>query len=181
VLNPSNFGISVTLLCFPWVGIAAPYMFTENLYGWADWALPALIICTGSFLNARFTGRLPLIAGWLGGFAAQAIIRNLLFGQAIVPGLVPMTGVAFLLFTFYMVTDPATTPQHPRDQVVFGAAVAAVYALLLMAHIVFGIFFALTIVCVARGLSLYAQQLAARRGLAQVAQPALAVAERTKQ
>ena len=29
-LNPSNFGISVTLLAFPWVGIAPPYMFTEN-------------------------------------------------------------------------------------------------------------------------------------------------------
>src|SRR6185295_14655825 len=25
-LNPSNFGISLTLLCFPWVGIVQPYM-----------------------------------------------------------------------------------------------------------------------------------------------------------
>src|SRR5580698_2351182 len=30
-LNPSNFGITVTLLLFPWVGIAPPYQFTENL------------------------------------------------------------------------------------------------------------------------------------------------------
>ncbi|NES68702.1 MAG: enediyne biosynthesis protein UnbU, partial [Okeania sp. SIO2D1] len=29
--NPSNFGITITLLLFPWVGIAPPYQFTENL------------------------------------------------------------------------------------------------------------------------------------------------------
>ena len=30
-LNPSNLGITVTLLLFPWVGIAPPYHFTENI------------------------------------------------------------------------------------------------------------------------------------------------------
>src|SRR6266542_1155882 len=28
-LNPSNFGITVTLLLFPWIGIAPPYQFLE--------------------------------------------------------------------------------------------------------------------------------------------------------
>jgi hypothetical protein len=50
-LNPSNFGITVTLLLFPWVGIAAPYQFTENLGRIGDWAVPMVIICTGSMLN----------------------------------------------------------------------------------------------------------------------------------
>ena len=31
--NPSNFGITFTLLVFPWVGIAPPYQFTENVRG----------------------------------------------------------------------------------------------------------------------------------------------------
>src|SRR4051794_3775802 len=31
--NPSNLGITATLLAFPWVGIGQPYMFTENLAG----------------------------------------------------------------------------------------------------------------------------------------------------
>ena len=53
-----------------------------------------------------------------------------------------MTGVAFLLFTFYMVTDPATTPSTPRGQIAFGAAVAAAYGLLMAFHVVFGLFFA---------------------------------------
>jgi enediyne biosynthesis protein E5 len=179
--NPSNLGITTTLLCFSWVGIAAPYMFTENLFGWADWALPAIIVCSGSFLNARFTKRLPLIAGWLGGFVAQALARSALFGLSIVPPLVPITGMAFLLFTFYMVTDPATTPHAPREQLVFGASVAAVYGLLVMVHVVFGIFFALTIVCAMRGIGIYVHELAARNASAQVAPQALAMVGRPEQ
>lgn len=155
--NPSNFGIAVTLLLFPWVGIAPPYQFTENLSDWADWILPGLIVCTGTFLNARFTGKLPMIAAWLGGFVLQAVLRSYLFDTPVLAALLPMTGVAFVLFTFYMVTDPGTTPSKPLEQVFFGAAVAAVYGLLMVCHIVFGLFFALTIVCTLRGLSFYLQ------------------------
>ncbi|HBL15116.1 MAG TPA: enediyne biosynthesis protein UnbU, partial [Cyanobacteria bacterium UBA11162] len=57
-LNPSNFGITFTLLLFPWVGIAPPYQFTENLDGIADWILPIIIVISGTFLNAKFTQRL---------------------------------------------------------------------------------------------------------------------------
>lgn len=176
--NPSNFGITVTLLAFPWVGIAPPYHFTENLSGWGDWALPAIIILSGSFLNARFTKRLPLISAWLLTFLAQSLIRSVVFDLAILPGLAPMTGMAFILFTFYMVTDPATTPQSLRGQILFGAGVAIAYSMLLMLHIVFGVFFALTIVCAIRGVSLYVQNQIARSAAAQGAAQRLAVAGR---
>lgn len=154
--NPSNFGITVTLLVFSWVSVAPPYQFTVNMTGIGDWILPAVIICTGTFLNARFTHRLPLIAAWLGGFVAQAALRGLFFDTPFEAGLVPMTGVAFILYTFYMVTDPATTPGGRREQIAFGLSVAAVYGVLMMAHVVFGLFFALTIVCAFRGLGIYA-------------------------
>jgi hypothetical protein len=154
--NPSNFGITVTLLVFSWVSVAPPYQFTENMLGYGDWVLPAVIVCTGTFLNARFTHRLPLIAAWLGGFVAQAALRNLFFDSPFGAALVPMTGVAFILYTFYMVTDPATTPEGRREQIFFGFSVAAVYGFLMVVHVVFGLFFALTIVCTFRGLYMYA-------------------------
>lgn len=153
--NPSNFGITLTLLLFPWVGIAQPYMFTENLSGVGDWVLPGLIVISGSFLNLKLTHRIPLILSWLGCFVLQAFVRSFLFGTPIIAPLMPMTGMAFLLYTFYMVTDPATTPQEPKAQVAFGAAVAATYGLLLVNHVVFGLFFALTIVCTLRGIGMY--------------------------
>ena len=167
--NPSNFGITITLLLFPWVGIAPPYQFTENLDRLGDWILPAVIIASGTFLNARFTHRLPLIAAWLGGFAVQALARSLVFGTPVTAALLPMTGMAFILYTFYMVTDPATTPNGSRAQVAFGAGVAATYGLLLVTHVVFGLFFALTIVCALRGVSLYVRAWAVTRIRAKVA------------
>lgn len=48
--NPSNFGITVTSLVFPCVGIVPPYHFTENLSGWGSWILPAVILASGSLL-----------------------------------------------------------------------------------------------------------------------------------
>lgn len=151
VLNPSNAGITATLVVFPWVGIAPPYMFTEELSGWGDWALPAVIVLSGSFLNATLTRKVPLILAWVGGFFGQAFLRSAAFGTPLAAGLLPMTGVAFVLFTFYMVTDPGTTPFRPRNQVVFGLSLAAAYGLLMAVHVVFGLFFALTAVCLFRG------------------------------
>lgn len=175
VFNPSNFGITITLLVFSWVGIARPYQFTENLSGMLDWLIPGLIICTGSLVNALFTKRWPLIAAWLGGFVVQAGLRSLACGTPLGAALLPMTGVAFILYTFYMVTDPATTPDTPRAQVAFGAAVAATYGVLLLCHVVFGLFFALTIVCTLRGLGLYAMALWVRRQGQSAVQASLAM------
>jgi Na+-translocating ferredoxin:NAD+ oxidoreductase RnfD subunit len=153
--NPSNLGITVTLLAFPSVGIAMPYMFTENLTGAGDWLLPALIVCSGSFLNARFTKKIPLIVAWLGTFALQALVRSQVFDTPTTAPWLPMTGVAFLLFTFYMVSDPSTTPRSVRGQIAFGSSVAVVYGMLLAGHVVFTLFFALSIVCLGRGVGLY--------------------------
>jgi len=171
LFNPSNFGISVTLLLFPWVGIAPPYHFSENLPAAGQWILPALIVLSGSALNIRLTHRFPLIVGWLDGFIAQALVRSIVFGTPLVGALLPMTGVAFILFTFYMVTDPATTPTRTRDQVAFGFLVAATYGALVTLHVVFGLFFALTIVCGAWGVNLYTQALVARIRAGRLAVP----------
>ena len=158
IFNPSNFGITVTLLLFPWVGIAPPYQFTENIFGLGDYLLPAVIILTGSFLNVRFTRKLPLILTWVSCFALQALLRSFITGGPHLAPLMPMTGVAFIVFTFYMITDPATTPSTVKGQILFGASVAAAYALLLYGHFVFGLFFSLTIVSTVRGLALFANR-----------------------
>jgi hypothetical protein len=148
------------LLLFPWVGIAVPYQFTENLGLTGDCLVPMVIICTGSLLNVGYTRRISLALAWVGTFALQAVVSSLLLWYftgycPIAARLSPMTGVAFILFTFYMVTDPATTPEGRWAQVAFGSSVALVYSLLVMSHVVFGLFVALVMVCVARGLGMY--------------------------
>ena len=153
--NPSNLGIALTLALFPMVGIAPPYQFAENIAGALDWLLPLIIVTTGTLINRKYTQRLPLIAAWLAGFALQAAIRAGLHETPLLAGLAPMTGFAFILFTFYMVTDPATTPEGAWHQRLFGAAVAAAYGLLMELHVVFGLFFALAVVSTIRGSALF--------------------------
>ena len=121
-----------------------------------------MIIISGSYLNIILTRKIWLILGWLGGFFSQAVIRSLILAVPVASTLLPMTGLAFILFTFYMISDPATTPFDPKAQVAFGASVALVYALLVTMHVVFGMFFALIIVCTVRGVWLYAQAFVTR-------------------
>ena len=174
-LNPSNFAISVTLLLFPSVGLAFPWQFSEGLTGIADWLLVAGIFALGSTINLRYTRRIPVVLGFLGGFVFQFAVRTLFLGASPLGTIMPVTGPEAWLYIFYMIPDPATTPERTRTQVVFGAAVAAVYLALVVMHVAFGLFFALTIVCVARGLGLYAGALVAR--LRSAPQPALAVGQ----
>lgn len=158
-LNPSNFGITMTLLLFPWVSIAPPYHFSENLRGIGQLILPALICASGTVINIRFTSRMWLILGWWGGFVAQAVLRSLFLNAGLIASLNPMTGVAFVLFSYYMITDPATTPFDKRSQLVIGFSVAAAYGVLVILHVAFGFFFALTLISAARGLRLFVASL----------------------
>lgn len=155
IFNPSNFGVAMTLVLFPQVGFAPPYHFTENITGVWDWILPGFILLTGIVIHGFFTGRLPLVAAWIIGFAAQGQIRAYVFHTPPLVPFMPMTSAAFIVFTLYMIPDPATTPLQPWRQVLFGLSVAAVYGIIQVLHLVFGLFFALLTVCAIRGLSLH--------------------------
>jgi hypothetical protein len=154
-MNPSNFGITVILLVFPWASIAPPYHFTEHVSSWVDWLIPGIIIVGGTMINGKLTGRMPLILGWVSIFALQAIVRGLLFDTSISAALGMMTGVAFVLFTNYMITDPGTSPSKPAAQFAFGGGVALLYGVLMVAHVAYGIFLATAIVCLIRGMFLW--------------------------
>jgi hypothetical protein len=151
-MNPSNLGIVAVLIFFSrWVAIAQPYMFTENANEFFKIMVPIVILTSGTVLNALLTKRTALIVGFMGGFAIQAFVRHWLWGVSLFSALGVMTGVAFLLFTNYMITDPGTTPSKGRPQFMFGAGVATVYAVLMQANIVYTLFFATAITCGLRG------------------------------
>ncbi|MFC4057168.1 enediyne biosynthesis protein [Planomonospora corallina] len=156
-MNPSNFGIAVILILFPWASIAPPYHFSEHVGNPVDWIIPLVIIFFGTMLNAKLTNRMWLIAAWVGGFALQAVVRGLIIDDiSILGGLSMMTGIAFVLFTNYMITDPGTSPSKPLSQVAFGGGVAVMYGVLTGMNIPYGIFFATAAVCLIRGGYLWA-------------------------
>jgi hypothetical protein len=163
-MNPSNFGITVSLLVLGnWVSISPPYMFTEWANTYFKLMIPLIIITAGTVLNALLTKKTPLIVGWMGAWAIQAFLRHWIFGVQLNTALTVMTGVAFVLFTNYMITDPATTPSKPMAMFMFGSSVAFVYGFLMAFNIVYGLFYALTIVCAVRGLGWWVADLRRKR------------------
>ena len=158
-LNPSNTGIALTVLLFPALAPIMPWQFTESLSSHWSSAFAAVVVVLGTYMNWYYAKRMPLVLGWVLAFAVQGVIRCFINGIPLIVGLVPITGVSFLLFTFYMITDPGATPSDKREQVIFGAATAAVYCLLVLAHVGFAFFYALFIVSCGRGLVLQLRQI----------------------
>jgi hypothetical protein len=185
-MNPSNLGIVATFTVFgSWVAIAQPYMFTENANEFFKIMVPVIILTAGTILNAKLTGRTMLIVGWMGGFAIQAFIRHAIWGVSLFSALGVMTGVAFLLFSNYMISDPGTTPSKPIPQFIFGGGVAFFYAVLMEANVVFTLFFAVVVTCAVRGagwwaVHLYKKYLAPGEAPSQGATAAAAAAEPAK-
>jgi hypothetical protein len=99
----------------------------------------------------------------MGAFAIQAFVRHAIWDVSLYSALGTMTGVAFILFTNYMITDPGTTPVKPLPQFMFGGSVAFVYAVLMQFNVVYTLFFATAIVCGARGLGWWGVHIARRR------------------
>ena len=157
-LNPSNTGIALTVLLFPTIAPIMPWQFTESLSSNWSSAFPVVVVALGIYMNSRYSRRMPLVLGWVVAFAIQGVIRCLMNGLPLIVGLVPITGVSFVLFTFYMITDPGATPGDRREQVIFGASTAVVYGFLVLAHIGFAFFYALFIVSFCRGLLLYLKE-----------------------
>ena len=152
-MNPSNFGIATTLVAFGgWMSIAPPYEFSEKANTFFRIMVVVIIITSGTVINAVLTKRVMLITGWLGGFFLQAVVRHAIWDVALFSALGVMTGIAFVLFTNYMISDPGTTPSKPIPQFVFGAGVAVVYAVLMELNVVYDLFFATAITCAIRGI-----------------------------
>jgi hypothetical protein len=154
-INPSNLGVLATLVFFPQVGIFLPYQFHSGIGNAGDVILPLLLACAGVLINARFTGRLPLIIGWLAAFVIQAAARALFLDTNFLSVAAAATGTAAMLFTFFMISDPGTTPRRTVPQLVFGSAIGLIYGVLMAFHVVYGLFLALFLVTLGHGAYLF--------------------------
>jgi len=149
-MNPSNFAIAVVLWFYQWTGML-PWGYTVDLHGKADWILPLVIVGLGMRLNILFTGRIPTVMAWLVSFIVLGIGRSFIMPSTIAAQLVVLTGIPVVLFTFYMITDPQTSPSKFSSQLLFGGGIALAYSVLLMLHVQFTMFYSVTLICAIRG------------------------------
>ena len=124
--NPSMFAICLCILLGgEFVTLAPAYQW----YGSSEtaWMMGFFIVTGAMFFFVFKINRTWLIASFLITFFAQTLYRAHVM-EHIIPWetlfLSSVTSPAFYLFTFYMITDPSTSPNKRSDQILVGIAIA---------------------------------------------------------
>lgn len=124
VFNPSLFGVALSLLATSELITAAP------AYQWGGTIAMSLFLVTAALCLFVFrVGKGWLVGSFLVFYALQTglrawILRHHLPPEALFLG--TMTSAPFFLFTFYMITDPATSPKTPKGQILLAFALTLV-------------------------------------------------------
>lgn len=136
VFNPANFGVLVAYFFFTDMITISPGRWggTVTTVG----AVVALGLYIGFKVNRLYLS-LSFVASYFLGCALMAQI----LGRPLLALCLPMTGAAFYLFTFFMITDPKTSPDRPHEQIVFGFFVATLATYLRLMTVVSNLFLAL--------------------------------------
>lgn len=135
VFNPANIGI-VLMIYFT----DAAWTSTSE-WGSAVW----LAILIGAFgaLSCWRASRLDVPLVYLGVYGAFVVGRALFLGDPLEIPALRLTHGALILFAFFMISDPKTTPEDPRQRAIFvGSAAAIAYVLQYHFFISDGIFYA---------------------------------------
>jgi hypothetical protein len=140
VFNPSNVALVAAFLVFGADRIE-PLDFWWGPFGWAMLAA-YLVIIVGGLTLCRRLRLLGMAAAFYATFVVGVGVLALL-GQSITTqwSLTPIDGLHYwwvlvtspetLIFLFFMITDPRTTPAGRRGRIAFGCAVGAASTLLL--------------------------------------------------
>ena len=116
VFNPTNGGIVAMLLMTNRVWVSP-----------GQWGAPAffafLLACAGSLVVTR-AARSDVTYAFIACYGALLFGRSLYLGEPLAIPLHRLESGALLLFTFFMISDPKTTPDSRAGRVLFAALVA---------------------------------------------------------
>ena len=116
LFNPTNFGIAATLLLTDraWVSPGQ----------WGSAALGAFAVACAGFLVVRRAERSDVTWAFLAAYSAVLVGRALWLGDPLAIPLHQLSNGAFLIFAFFMISDPKTTPDSRAGRVLFALLVA---------------------------------------------------------
>lgn len=143
VFNPANIGIVAMLL------FTDAVWTTPGQWGSAVW-LAAIMAGAGLFVVYR-AARIDVPLIFLGTFAALILGRALWLGDPLAIPLLRLQNGALILFAFFMISDPKTTPDGPYARTAF-CMFSAILAYVLSYHffIADALFYSLAIMCLIR-------------------------------
>lgn len=135
IFNPANLGI-VTML------LASDLVWTSTgEWGSALWF--ALLVGALGTLSTWRARRLDVPLVFLSVYGALLFVRAIYLGDPLAIAGLRLANAALILFAFFMISDPKTTPENPRRRALF-VALAAALAYVIQFHFFIsdGIFFA---------------------------------------
>jgi Na+-translocating ferredoxin:NAD+ oxidoreductase RnfD subunit len=119
--NPTNFGIVALILATRGKVWVSPGQWgSAAFFGF-------LLLCLGS-LVVRRAARGDITWAFLAFYGGILLGRALWLGQRLAIPLHQLESGAFLIFTFFMISDPKTTPDSRAGRILFAALVAAAAA-----------------------------------------------------
>ena len=117
VFNPTNGGIVAMLLLTGQVWVSP-----------GQWGTPAsfafLMACAGMLVVTR-AARSDVTLAFIACYSTLVIGRSLYLGEPLAIPLHRLMSGAFLLFSFFMISDPKTTPDARAGRILFAALVAS--------------------------------------------------------
>jgi len=116
VFNPTNLGIVVVL--------AATDRAWVSPGQWGSAALGAFALACLGFLVVRRAERSDVTWAFLGAYGAVVFGRALWLGDPLAIPVHQLANGAFLVFAFFMISDPKTTPDSRAGRVLFACLVA---------------------------------------------------------
>jgi Na+-transporting NADH:ubiquinone oxidoreductase subunit NqrB len=117
VFNPANFGLVATIFItkMAWV---SPGQWGSNL------VLLYFLAAAGSMLLLK-VGRIDTGLVFLGTYAfCQVVYSNLYLGWPMDYTLHKLSNGALLLYSFFMITDPSTTPNNQKARIIWSISIA---------------------------------------------------------
>jgi enediyne biosynthesis protein E5 len=116
VFNPTNFGIVALMLATGQVWVSPGQWGSAAFLGF-------LVACLGGLVVNR-AARSDVTYAFLGFYLAILFGRALWLGQPMAVPLHQLASGAFLIFTFFMISDPKTTPDTRAGRILFALLVA---------------------------------------------------------
>ena len=119
IFNPSALGIVVAVF------------FTGNAWispgQWGSGAVIMFGVCCFGFIVTTRVQKLDVSIAFLGTFAALLFARQIIYlGWPMDHFIQSVSTGSLLLFSFFMITDPKTTPNHLVVRIIWSAAIAAI-------------------------------------------------------
>ena len=137
--NPSNLGISILLFLIP-------ESISPLSLEWGNDRWVPMIILGFGFLILFTLGRLHVTLTYVVAFSALSIVRSILTERPLESEMGLLTAPSYLLFMFFMITDPKTTPRTWPRQIAVTVLVAVVETILRLFENVHAPYYALFIV-----------------------------------